>query len=106
MQAKAKEDKERVAALKAEGGEAGQAGGSVGKENKAKKERKPTIKSAYMVRCPLLMNSARCADRACSYKRSMSFSGADAACSMCSRPVSSMHAQIVPCQPSASADVC
>jgi hypothetical protein len=49
MQAKSREDKERVAALKAAAGDAdGEAGGgSTGK--KPKKEKRPTIKSAYMV---------------------------------------------------------
>lgn len=51
MQASAKEDKERVTALKAEAGNDGEAAGGAGKEKKPKKEKKLTIKSAYMVRC-------------------------------------------------------
>lgn len=52
MQAKSKEDKERVAALKAAaGGVDGKEAGSGSVAKKAKKEKRPTVKSAYMVCC-------------------------------------------------------
>lgn len=57
MQAKSKDDKERVTALGAEGGDAEQGGSGAGKEKKAKKERKPTVKSAYMVRVQCSVNT-------------------------------------------------
>jgi hypothetical protein len=49
MQAKSKEDKERVAALKAAAGADGEEAGSGSTAKKPKKEKRPTIKSAYMV---------------------------------------------------------
>jgi hypothetical protein len=64
MQAKSKEDKERVAALKAVAGDTGEAVGSGTKGKKPKKEKRPTIKSAYMVGC-LGCAGCACMNAAC-----------------------------------------